>query len=136
MSKYKLNHLYQNKTDKTSLYYISEWSSGEILVEEFKQVEDPYYSYVYEDTDFIVSLDDFENLIIEHVIDLGELESTDYSFKTVFNQIQQRHFGSNTDKVLVKDRTNDLIWELDHSNDIAKVDVFLSLAKKYHELIE
>ena len=135
--KLKLNHLYQNHLDERKLYYFSEWSGKTYLVEEFKQVESPYYPYVYEDEDYTSELDIFESMLSNgHVIDLGELSETEYSFQEVYNEIESYHFGNNTNRVLVRNRTKDLFKELKELNNIVDIDTFISLAKKYKELIK
>lgn len=136
ISKLQLNHLYQNYLDDRRLYYISKWSDGEILVEEFKQVESKHYPYVYEDEGCTSELDIFESMLSNgHIKDLGKLEDTDFSFQEVYNEIDNYHFGNNTNKVIVKNRTKQLNEELKSINYIVDVNTFITLAKKYKELI-
>lgn len=135
--KLKLNHLYQNYLDERKLYYVSEWSDKKVLVEEFKQVDSPYYPYVYEDEGCTSELDIFESMLSNgHVVDLGLLSDTDFSFQEVYNTIENYHFGNNTNMVLVKDRTKQLNKELKSIDYIVDVNTFIALAKKYKELIE
>ena len=135
--KLKPNHLYQNCLDNRKLYYFSEWSDKTLLVEEFKQVDSPYYPYVYEDEDYTSDLDVFESMLSNgHIIDLGLLSETDFSFQEVYNEVYNYHFGNSTNKVLVRNRMNDLIEELKKLDNVVNVDNFISLAKKYKELIK
>lgn len=135
--KLKLNHLYQNYLDERKLYYVGEWSDKEVLVEEFKQVDSPYYPYVYEDEDCTSELDVFESMLSNgHIRDLGLLSDTDFSFQEVYNIIDKRHFGNNTNMVLVKDRTKQLNKELKSIDYTVDVNTFIALAKKYKELIK
>ena len=135
--KLKLNHLYQNYLDERKLYYVGEWSDKEVLVEEFKQVDSPYYPYVYEDEDCTSELDVFESMLSNgHIVDLGLLSETDFSFQEVYNIIDKRHFGNNTNMVLVKDRTKQLNKELKSIDYVVDVNTFIALAKKYKELIK
>ena len=135
--KLKLNHLYQNYLDERKLYYVSEWSDKEVLVEEFKQVDSPYYPYVYEDEDCTSELDVFESMLSNgHIRDLGLLSDTDFSFQEVYNIIDKYHFGNNTNMVLVKNRTKQLNKELKSIDYTVDVNTFIALAKKYKELIK
>ena len=132
---YKLNHLYYNYLDDRLLYYVSNWSD-EILVEIFKRCDEKYYTFVYED-DGLFDLDTFNSMIPNgHIRDLGLLSETDYSFQEVYNVIDNRHFGNNTNMVLVRNREKELNNELKSIDYIVDVNTFKVLAKKYHELFE
>lgn len=135
--KLQLNHLYQNQLDDRKLYFVSEWSDGTVLLEEFKQVECKQYPYVYEDEDYTSELDIFESMLSNgHIIDLGKLEDTDFSFQEVYNEIDNYHFGNNTNKVIVKNRTKQLNDDLKSLNYIVDINTFIALSKKYKELIK
>ena len=135
--KLQLNHLYQNQLDDRKLYFVSEWSDGTVLLEEFKQVECKQYPYVYEDEDCTSELDIFENMLSNgHIKDLGKLEDTDFSFQEVYNEIDDYHFGNNTNKVILKNRTKQLNDDLKSLNYIVDINTFIALSKKYKELIK
>ena len=135
MSKLELEHVYQNYLDDRKLYYVSKWSGGEVIVEEFIQSESKYYPYVYEDEDYTTDLEIFENMLSNgHIRDLGLLGDSGFAFQEVYNNIDGRWFGYNTNMVLVKDRTKDLYDEI-CKLDKMDIDSFLSLARKYKELL-